>query len=221
MKTGTSSICRRLVCVLAGIFLFHGGATAQLTAPPAGNAPAVSPPAAEEDIRGPREPVEIPVPDKFSLTPWLVGASVLAAAGLLFWWWKYRRSRQREMGPVDRALGALEEIDRERNSMEAAELADRAADIVRRLIAEKFGIAAPRQTTEEFLHAVSTDPSSPLGGHTPLLRGFLKSCDMAKFAGADFDAAERLELLAGAFRFVRAATSSATSQPALTEPHAV
>jgi hypothetical protein len=40
-----------------------------------------------------------------------------------------------------------------------------------------------------------------------LLRGFLKSCDMAKFAGAEFDAAERLTLLDTARRFIRAANT--------------
>jgi len=196
----------RIASLLAGILLSFA-AIAQNAPPP--NTPPASSPAVEDDIRGPRDAVDIPVPDAFSPTPWIVGIAALAVAAALLIWRRKRRRRRRDPGPVDRALGALEELDRERNAVEAASLADRAADVVRRFIAEKFGIAAPQRTTEEFLHAISNDPASTPGAHSALLRGFLKSCDMAKFAGADFDAAERLELLANAFRFVREAASPA------------
>lgn len=158
----------------------------------------------EDDIRGPRPAVEIPVPEEFSITPWLIGAGALVAALLLFLWWRKRRGKRRETAPLERAMRDLADVDRERNTLEAGPLADKAAGVVRRFIAERFGIAAPQRTTEEFLRSLTGD-ASPLTTHTELLRGFLKSCDMAKFAGASFDAAERHALLESGFRFVRAA----------------
>lgn len=166
----------------------------------------------EDDIRGPRPPMEIPAPETFSLTPWLAGAGALAAAAVLYWWWR-RRGRRRETAAVDRAMNELNAIDRERNAVDAGPLADRTADVVRRFTAERFGIAAPQRTTEEFLHALAREPASPLAAHSALLRGFLKSCDMAKFAAAEFDAAERHALLEAAFRFVQASGSSAATPP--------
>ena len=158
----------------------------------------------EDDIRGPRAPVEIPVPEEFSLTPWLIVAAVLAAMALTFWWWKTRRGKSGGISVQDRAIHELAAIDRERNNLAAGPLADHAAGVVRRFIAGRFGIAAPQRTTEEFLRPLTGD-ASPLASHTELLRGFLQSCDAAKFAGASFDASERHALLEAAFRFVRSA----------------
>lgn len=159
---------------------------------------------ADDDIRGPRPPVEIPVPDKYSFTPWLIGAGVAVAAALLFWWWRRRSGQAAAASPLDRALHELAAVDRVRNQLEAGPLADKAADVVRRFIAERFQIAAPQRTTEEFLRSLTGD-ASPLAAHGELLHGFLKSCDMAKFAGVSFDAAERHALLESAYRFVRSA----------------
>ena len=158
----------------------------------------------DDDIRGPRPAVDIPVPEAFSITPLLMVAGVFAAAALLFLWWRKQRGRRRETAPLERAMRDLSDVDRERNTLEAGLLADQAAGVVRRFIAERFGIAAPQRTTEEFLRSLTGD-ASPLTTHAELLRGFLKSCDMAKFAGASFDAAERHTLLESGFRFVRAA----------------
>ena len=160
--------------------------------------------APEDDIRGPRPAVEIPVLKEFSLTPWLIGAGILVAAVLLFWWWKKGRRGAAAVSAQNRAMHDLSAIDRERNNLEAGPLADKSTGVVRRFIAERFGIAAPQRTTEEFLRSLTGD-ASPLTSHRDLLAGFLQSCDAAKFAGASFDAAERHALLEAAFRFVRAA----------------
>ncbi len=166
----------------------------------------------DDDIRGPRPAVEILVPEQFLLTPWLIGAGIFAAAALFFWWWRRQRGGQRGLAPLERALHELAAIDRERNNLDAGPLADQAAGVVRRFIAERFDIAAPQRTTEEFLRSLTGD-ASPLATHAELLRGFLKSCDMAKFAGVAFDAAERHALLESAFRFVRGAGDQPPSAP--------
>jgi hypothetical protein len=159
----------------------------------------------EEDIRPARPPVEIPRVEEFPWSTLWISMSAAALAGVLIWWLLSRRKLQRGLAPGRRALSALESVDRERTRLEPGPLADRAAGVVRQFIAEHFGIAAPARTTEEFLRALTSGASLPLAAHQELLERFLQSCDMAKFAGAEFDNAERLELLTAAINFVRAA----------------
>ncbi len=174
------------------------------------NAPVPPPsPPGEEDIRGPRDPVVIPVPEKSSLTPWLVAGGILTFSALAAWLWKRRTRTLAESSALDRAREELRAVHAQRSSLEADRLADEAAGVVRRFIDRKFGIAAPRRTTEEFLRSVSTAPGSPLSPHTDLLEGFLRSCDMAKFAGARMDEAQRFALLETADKFVQAAAYTA------------
>ncbi len=175
--------------------------TAAQGPPTAGPAP--TPP--EEDIRPPRPPVEIPKVEDFPWsTLWISLAAAAVLAGLVWWLLKLRR-KQRTFAPQQRALAALDAVDRERTRLEPGPLADSAAGVVRQFIADRFGIAAPARTTEEFLRALTSGAPQPLAAHQPLLQRFLQTCDAAKFAGAEFDNAERLELISAAFNFVRAA----------------
>jgi hypothetical protein len=199
----------RRVCLVTVLLLTLGGAAASAQAPAPKSA------SEEEDIMGPREKVVIPVPEVFPWGLWAGVASGVAAAGLLFWWWRRRQGRRIEVEPAERALTELSTIDSARNTLESDALADRSANVVRKFVAERFGIAAPQRTTEEFLHEVAANASSPLAPHSSLLREFLKSCDMAKFAGAGFDAAERLALLDSARRFVRSSNTPVPEPPPL------
>ncbi len=171
------------------------------------------PPDGEEDILGPRDPVVIPVPEKYSWAPWYWTAGGLLAGGLLFLALRHGRGKARETAPAERALADLAGIDTRRNTLEAAVLAEQSADAVRAYVARRFGIAAPNRTTEEFLRELASNTASPLAPHLPVLHGFLRSCDMAKFAGAAFDAAERLTLLETAIRFVRVSNTPAPPVP--------
>jgi hypothetical protein len=110
---------------------------------------------------------------------------------------------------VDQAREALRDIDRQRESLPAGDLAEQTANVVRRFIAGNFGIAAPQRTTEEFLQSLTTSSHSPLQPHAALLQEFLTTCDQAKFAGAEFDPVERFALLDIANRFIQAAAYSA------------
>jgi hypothetical protein len=95
--------------------------------------------------------------------------------------------------------------------MAAEAFAYLAAQVVRQYIADRFGLAAPRRTTEEFLNDLLHDEASVLRGECDALRAFLKSCDLAKFAASSLDDGQRAELLMAARGFV-AATAAPVSQ---------
>jgi hypothetical protein len=167
-------------------------------------------PDAAEDIRGPKALVEIPVPEK----PPAVLYSSIAAGFLLLaltaYLWKRRARNQQLKTPPEVALASLAELEASREAMAAEAFANRAAQTVRQYIADRFRVVAPRLTTEEFLRALARDESSPLNSESDHLRAFLKSCDLAKFAGVNLDFNQRIELIDTARNFIRS-TSRATT----------
>ena len=158
---------------------------------------------AAEDIRGPKPLVEIPVPPPSPLGFWLGFAGGVVLLGIVWFIWRHYRGRQRMKSPPEIALASLAQLETNRESLEAEAFANRAAQTVRQYIADRFGLAAPRRTTEEFLQDLAKEESSSLIGERDHLRVFLKSCDLAKFAGSRLDAAQRGELLQAARGFIQ------------------
>jgi hypothetical protein len=179
---------------------------------PLKDAVAQAPPTPEDDIRPAKPKVEIPREKAFSWTP--VIAALVTAAALAALWHELprRKAARRVTAPVDRALDALSRIDRERNTLASGVLADAAGNAVRQFIADRFGIAAPQRTTEEFLHSLTKKEVPALSAHRERLLSFLASCDLSKFAAADFNGAERLKLVEAAIDFVRMAHDAAVEQ---------
>jgi hypothetical protein len=171
---------------------------------------------AEDDIRGPKPLVEIPEPEKFPLVLWAsigVVAMLLVIAAFL---WRHHARRKRLRSPREIALASLAELEAGREVITAESFANRAAQTVREYISDRFGIAAPRRTTEEFLRDLTADPASPLTDKCDHLRGFLKSCDLAKFAGREIDLTHRAELVQAARGFIEA--TAAPSKPEGSKP---
>lgn len=198
---------RRLIASAALLgFLTMGTATLSAQTPAAPDA---------EDIRGPRGLVEIPVPEKTSTEFWWgVGGGVIAVAIVYFLMKRMDRNKKRK-SPLAIALGTLNELAGTRETLPAEAFANRAAQTVRQYVAGQFGIAAPRRTTEEFLRDLAKNESSPLVSESDHLRVFLKSCDLAKFAGSNLDMKQRDELLQAARGFVE--TTSAPVMISKTE----
>lgn len=173
----------------------------------AGNLQAQAP-AEAEDIRGPKAPVEIPVPEKPPVAFWcgIGGGGLLGALAVLLW--KNRSRALRLKTPPQVALASLAELEANRESLEAEAFANRAAHTVRQYISARFGISAPRRTTEEFLQSLTREDSSPLLGESDHLKAFLKSCDLAKFAGARLSSAQRGELVETARAFVNSTSNA-------------
>lgn len=169
--------------------------------------------APEEDIRGPRELIEIPVVDQTPLGLWL--ALIGGVLVILLAWYLWRRFSRRKAGktPLAVAFASLTELANTRETLTAEAFAERAAQTIRSYISQQFGIAAPRRTTEEFLGSLARDSSSPLGKESDHLRVFLKSCDLAKFAGASLSASQRDELLQTARGFITASSAPVVPPP--------
>lgn len=153
------------------------------------------------DIRPAKDLVVIPEPEETPIGMWSgigVAALLLVAAALL---WKRHDQREKLKSPLEIALFSLRELERSRETTTAEAFANRAAQTLRQYISDRFGLAAPRRTTEEFLRDVE---NSPLIGQSDHLRLFLKSCDLAKFAGTNLDASQRGDLIDTARGFIRA-----------------
>lgn len=188
--------------LILGLLLSAGGhLCAQTPTPP------------EEDIRGPKPLIEIPVPPPSHTGRWIaVGAAATALAAATWFAWHYLR-RRRIPDPRVAALASLTELSTAPETIPADTFALRAGQALRTYIAARFRLAAPRLTTEEFLHQLGTEDDSPLNPHADALRAFLKCCDLAKFAAADLNAEQRAMLLEGAREFIRV-TSTAAKPPA-------
>ena len=167
--------------------------------------------AAAEDIRGPKPLVAIPLPPKPHTALWLGlggAAAALVLAGLL---WRWHARRKQRKSPPQLALAALAQLEASREVLVAEAFANRAAQTIRQYIAERFGLAAPRRSTEEFLRELAGAAGTPLSGESEHLRTFLTACDLAKFAASDLDAPQRGALIQAARGFVSATATPLTN----------
>ncbi|MGD9158073.1 MAG: hypothetical protein PVG39_06680 [Desulfobacteraceae bacterium] len=131
-----------------------------------------------------------PLPYPRSHIVWIwVGCGVFLAAILAggFFYYRHRLSGRETIGE---RLKAHEIAYRElkvlvdENLIDAGEIKQfylRLSAIVRRYVENRFGLKAPEQTTEEFLTGLNGAGEFP-DKYKPLLRDFLKHCDLVKFA---------------------------------------
>jgi len=56
------------------------------------------------------------------------------------------------------------------------------SEAIRTYLGQRFHAPSTRRTTEEFLRQMEADRATPLAEHRDLLREFLQSCDLVKFA---------------------------------------
>ncbi len=157
--------------------------------------------------------------------PWLVAgliAGILLLALVAFAIRRWRASRAVQpppAGPGDAALeDALAELERARALIGAGDVRPygiAVSGIVRRYIEGRFGLVAPRRSTEEFLieAAASTRLES---GHQQALREFLAACDFLKFARALAATRELETLHVAAVKFVSETRLPAPSGPGVT-----
>jgi hypothetical protein len=114
-------------------------------------------------------------PETSGLWWWSVLLMSLVAAAIILW--RFRRPR-RAIPPREWALSALARL--EGGPAGGHDLATGIAAVLRGFIERRFGIPAPKLTTEELLAA--TGQASWSVEHADPLRKMLEKCDRAKFA---------------------------------------
>lgn len=116
---------------------------------------------------------------------WLWFPLVLIAviALLIFLWLRFRPRHQ--LSPRSAYELALEKLEqarallREDNPMPYAVFV---SETIRSYLGQRFQSPSTRRTTDEFLRLMDADRTTPLAEHRELLRDFLQSCDLVKFA---------------------------------------
>jgi hypothetical protein len=142
-------------------------------------------------LRNIRDGSEAPQPVKEQpswLHRWGFVLILAATALLVFLAWLSKRHRLRREAPLPSERWALREIERiERTLMppqgEAETYHTQISFVVRRYLAERFGLHALQQTTAEFLESIRQVPQLPAQEQT-LLTELFERCDLAKFARA-------------------------------------
>jgi len=115
---------------------------------------------------------------------WWIALGVVAALTLLVLAWVWFRPH-RLLSPKSAYELALEKLEkarallREDNPMPYAVFV---SETIRSYLGQRFQAPSTRRTTEEFLRQMEADRTTPLAGHRDLLRDFLQSCDLVKFA---------------------------------------
>jgi len=150
---------------------------------------------------------EIAPPIDYSFLPtwaiFLASFAVLCLIGLLIWLWKRKPKPQLPpKTPRESALEELEVISSEIETANPYEFSIRVSDILRRYVTSQYGLPLTRQTSIEFLTALSRLSSfSP--NEKSLLEDFLSRCDLIKFARYEASSADSRLLLDEATGFVK------------------
>jgi hypothetical protein len=150
---------------------------------------------------------DIAPPVNYSLVPpWMMFVAsliVLTIIGLAIWYGrKLFRKEQPTPSPRERALASLSRIESEVEEIAPYQFSIRASDILRRYVVEQFELPMTRQTSVEFLNAISSAANFSDNEKT-LLADFLNRCDLIKFARYEATTEDSRLLLEEARQFVK------------------
>jgi hypothetical protein len=149
---------------------------------------------------------DIAPPVEYSLIPpWVIFCAVfvgLLLCGLIGWWVRRRWKRPKPQPSVrERTLLELDRIRGEIEILSPYQFSIRVSDILRRYVTDQYNLPVTRQTSVEFLSAL-TKASPFLEAEKSLLEDFLNRCDLIKFARYDATTEDSRLLLEEATRFV-------------------
>lgn len=156
------------------------------------------------------------IPDPYGWVPYAIvlGILLLLALAGMVWWKKFRQHHDSEptdtMSPQQKALLRLKKaLALESNPRS---FIFEVSDALRVFIDEQFHIAAPGQTTEEFMDFVRHDTRLH-PDHKMLLDKFLTTSDLIKFARFEPGHASLMELHDSARSFIEQTASPEESAP--------
>lgn len=142
-------------------------------------------------LQGQGQPVELidiygVVPTKAPVPYLYIGIGLLALlllAGLLFWLKKRQKpTPEIQIPPWDRALQDLAEARSLQKKAHGLLYMEKASQILRRYIEQRFAIQSTKQTTSEFLRSLAGPRGKELKEHRADLQSCLEQADLAKFA---------------------------------------
>jgi len=150
---------------------------------------------------------EIAPPIDYSFVPaWLVFLASfigLCLVGLIIWLFtRKRKLAEPPKLPRDIALEELELVASETETANPYQFSIRVSDILRRYVTNQYALPATRQTSVEFLTALSKS-SVFSTTEKSLLEDFLNRCDLIKFARYEATSADSRLLLEEATGFVK------------------
>lgn len=130
---------------------------------------------------------------------------VLIAGALLYWWLKKREKKVFTpiVPPWERAITDLKEAKSLQNREQGRAYMDRASQILRHYIEQRFAIKSTRQTTGEFLYSLGGENDSELANYRTELQNCLEQADMAKFAHKEQDEQNLVVMEEAVTTFVR------------------
>ena len=126
---------------------------------------------------------------------------LIALAGGAVWWFAGRR-KERKLTPRESALRDLERLRSNMTGGTDHEFGAGVSDVLRRFLGEALGLAAPRQTTEEFLESLQGSLRF-LPAEQEALASFLHQSDFLKYARGEATPEQREALIVAAESFVR------------------
>jgi hypothetical protein len=135
---------------------------------------------------------------------------LLLLAGGVFWGIK-KWKQQSPLTPREAALQALAEMRCKVMEGSDHEFGILVSGLLRNYLGTVFGLAAPRQTTEEFLESLR-DNSRFTSEEQDSLKSFLEQSDFLKFAGGRATEESRQALIGAAEHFVQGGVNN-TSEP--------
>lgn len=157
-----------------------------------------------------KEPVSLPLPFRYRLLWWAVGAvAVMVLIALAVRWWRRRKARPVAhplAAPIPAHIWALGELDKlAQEDLVGRGLVQefyyRINGLLRRYIELRFELMAGEQTSEEFIRALQHSDSLS-GDHKDMLHQFVSACDPVKYARHQPGAEEIEWVQTAARRFV-------------------
>jgi hypothetical protein len=123
------------------------------------------------------------------------------------------RRKGRNLSPRAWAMGELQRLQAlsANGEVSSAEFYTGVTDVVRHYVEQQFGVAAPRLTTPEFFNRV-TSKALLSDQQEQLLREFLATADMVKFAGLSLGAGDACEATERARQFIEDSSANAANE---------
>jgi hypothetical protein len=139
----------------------------------------------------------------FSGSPWIIVALlILVTLSVLLLWWFLGRKKIKPLTPSEAALTALTKLREKISEGKDHDFGVSVSDVLRHFLGEALGLAAPRQTTEEFLISLRGSLRF-IDGEKEALSNFLHRADYLKYAHGETTEEQRLALIEAAESFVQ------------------